>query len=353
MSISSAGRRLRSGTQYLVVKWMVLAAVVLSLGLILSHILAPGYDLYGLFYPAVRDVWRGQFTYARWPLFTNPPWVLLLLLPLGIFSVEMAHGLLVVITLLALVWVMRDYRRFLASYLLCVISAPMFALVWLGQLEALSFLGAIIGYRGVTRRKPWQLALALLLLLAKPQETGVIIVLLLIGSARLWKPIEWGRIVGLVLIVLVGSSIWLGFDWIGRIANGPSYAGGWQNFSLWQQVAALPVGISGTLWLCVAGVAGFAIRRAGITRAGLGLAAVASNLLSPYLTAPHLLMTASFGWGELFDRSPRRALAIYLSSLTPLLRLSNGDQSLNRLDLIFPMLVFISLLIWVIARREQ
>ena len=333
------------------VKWLGLAAGLVVLAYVFSRLLAPGYDLYGLFYPAIRDVWQGQFTYARWPLFTNPPWVLLMLLPLGLFSVEMAHGLLVVSVLLALVWVMRDYRRFPGSYVLVVLSAPMFALVWLGQLEALSLLGAMLGYRAVTRRKAWQFALALLMLLAKPQETWVIILYLLIGSARRWSWRAWLQIMGTVAVIAVVSSIGLGFGWIPRIFNGPSYASGWQNFSLWQWGQFIPVPIVIGIWIIIAGVAAYALLRAGISRSGLGLAAVASNLLSPYLTAPHLLMTLSFGWGNLVDRSWRDGLIIYFTSLTPLLRVINADQALNRLDIVFLLLVLMNLIAGVIRRH--
>ena len=335
-----------------IVKWIGLAAGLLALAYVFSRILAPGYDLDGLFYPAVRDVWQGQFTYARWPLFTNPPWVLLMLLPLGLFSVEMAHGLLVVVTLLALVWVMRDYGRFPWSYVLVVLSAPMLALVWLGQLEAVSLLGALLGYRAVTRRRPWLFALALLMLLAKPQETWVISLLLLIGSLRRWPLRDWLRIIGIVAVVAIGSSLAWGFDWIARIFNGPSYAGGWQNFSLWQWSQVMPAPIVTGGMIIFAGASAYAIWRAGLSRSGLGLAAVTSNLLSPYLTAVHLLMTMSLGWGVSFDRSRRWGLLIYLASLTPLLRVVNADQALNRLDVVFPMLVWINLAAGVIRRHE-
>jgi hypothetical protein len=54
-------------------------------------------------------------------------------------------------------------------------------------------------------------------------------------------------------------------------------------------------------------------------------------------------MTMCFGWGLLFDRSVKWGVLAYLFSLTPLLRFSSADQAWNRLDIFFPLAVFIGL----------
>jgi hypothetical protein len=60
----------------------------------------------------------------------------------------------------------------------------------------------------------------------------------------------------------------------------------------------------------------------------------------------------SLGWGVSFDRSWRWGLLIYLAALTPLLRVVNADQALNRLDIVFPLLVLMNLAAGVIRRHE-
>jgi hypothetical protein len=327
------------------IKWFCLALAAIGMAILFSRALPPAYDFHGLFYPVIRAVLEGRFSYASQPIYTNPPWTLVMLLPLGLFTADLARGLLLVATLLAMAWAMRDYRRFTVSYPLAIISLPFLAMLWLGQIEGISILGALLGYRAVTRRSAGQLTLALLLMLVKPQETWLIICLLLIGSARQWSMREWVKIVAGVIGVAAINSLVFGFGWITRILSSPTYAGGWQNFSLWQLGAeALRMLVAG-VWLLLLTAVVWSLSVAGISRLDFARAAVGSNLLSPYLTGPHLLMTVVFGWGLLFNVSPRWGIVAYVTSLTPLLRVATGNQDLNRLDLIFPFVVFIGLLV--------
>ena len=213
-----------------------IAVVAIIMSLVFSRILAPGFDVNHVFYPAVSAVWQGQSAYAQVELFTNPPWVLLSLLPLGWFSPALMHGALVTATLLAMFWVMRDYRRFKWSYPLAVISTPFLAMLWVGQIEVFSLVGTLAAYRAVTRRNAWLLALGLLLMLIKPQETWVIILLVGVVVVRQWRPVMYLKTALVVIGVALATSLLFGFGWLDRILSGPSYASGWQNFSLWQSV---------------------------------------------------------------------------------------------------------------------
>jgi hypothetical protein len=309
-----------------------------------------------VYYPAIRDFAAGHFAYATSPGYLNPPWALLLLGPLGWFHPDVARGLLVVVTLWAMFEVMRDYRRVKASYPLAVISMPMLAVIWLGQLEVFSLLGALIGYRAVVHRRPWWLAIALLFMLIKPQETWVIILFLLVGSIRWWTSVEWIKIVVPVILVMVMTSLWLGLGWISRLLGAPNeYASQWQNFSVWQWGDILPRGLVIGIWGVIALGTMWALRRAGFTRPGLAVAAVSSNLLSPYLTAPHLLLTMCFSWGLLLERSWKWGAITYLASLSPLLRIATGNQLWNQLDVIFPLLVWggLGMSLFFEQRRRQ
>jgi hypothetical protein len=334
------------------IRWLGLIAAVALMTLIFSRILAPGYDYYVYYNNAIHDLWHGQFSYAD-VTFRNGPWALIVLAPLGLLPPDLAQALLITLTFVVLAWAMWDYRRFKLSYALAAISAPMFAVMWLGQIEVFSLLGAIIGYRAVVRRQSGLMALALLLLAVKPQETWLIIGMLLIDMRR-WSLRSWLAVIGSVAIVIVSSSLWLGWGWVQELISGPSqYIGQWQNVSAWRLIEAWPPLLVGLLLFGLVSMTVWGTWRAGVSRLGLGLAATASNLLSPYLTAPHLLMTMSLGWGEEFDRHPKAGAAIYLASLTPLLRLVNADQDLNRLDLIFPLLVFIVLFVRSATRRSE
>ena len=282
-----------------IAKWGIIGAGLILTTLLSSRILAPAYDFHGVYYPAIRDFEMGRFAYGTSPGFLNPPWALLLLMPLGWFGPEAGRGLLVAVTLLVVFETMRDYQRIKISYPLAVISLPMLAVVWLGQLEVFSLLGALAGYQAVTRRQPWWLAVAILMLLIKPQETWVIILFLVAGSVRQWTPLDWVKILVPVILVMVGTSLWLGAGWITRLLGAPSeYASQWQNIAGWQMSHTMPRELLIVLWLSGVFATMLGLRRAGLTRTGLGLAAVSSNLLSPYLTNPQSASNDVSGLGS-------------------------------------------------------
>src|SRR3974377_1312441 len=122
-------------------KWTLVGAGLILAAWIFSRVTQPGYDLYIWFYPAARSILHGDFAYTQIPRLTNPPWALGLLAPIGLVSAELAHGLLVVATLLALFWGMSSYRRVKVTFPLAAFSLPMLSIVWLGQIEVFSLLG--------------------------------------------------------------------------------------------------------------------------------------------------------------------------------------------------------------------
>jgi hypothetical protein len=343
-------RRLRLQTG---AKWLGLALAVIGSAALLCLVLPPAYDFHGVYHPAAQDLAAGRFSYSTSPGYLNPPWALILLVPLSWLEADFARAVLVAVTLAVMAWVMWDYRRFKFSYPLAVISMSTLAVVWLGQLEVFALAGALLAYRAVQQRRVWWLTVALLLLLVKPQETWIIIGWAVLVSARHWSKCDWLKI-GLPVAIVAGlTSWWLGTGWVARMLGAPTeYAQQWQNFALWQLGADWPRFLSIILWLGVAGITLWGLPRAGLDRVGLGLAAVSSNLLSPYLTNPQLLVTLCLGWGVLFDRSLRWGVLAYAVSLTPLLRFTTGDQALNQLDLIFPAVVWIGL-IWLLVGRQR
>jgi hypothetical protein len=333
--------------------WSGIGLVVLSAAVLFSRSLPPAYDFHGVYYPAAQDLTAGRFSYATSPGYLNPPWALLALAPFGWLEAHFARGLVLAVTLAVMFWSMRDYARFKISYPLAVISLPLLAVIWLGQIEVFALAGAMVAYRAVQQRRAWWLAIGLLLLLVKPQETWIMVIWVLLVSARHWSKVEWFKIVLPVVIVAVVTSLWLGTAWLTRLLNAPAvYAQQWQNFALVQLMSNLPRGVNVLVWLSVAVITVWGLRRAGVNRLGLGLAAVSSNLLSPYLTNPQLLVTLCLGWGVLLDRSGRWGALAYLVSLTPLLRFTSADQAWNQLDVIFPVVVWLGLM-WQIARPRQ
>jgi hypothetical protein len=337
----------------LIVTGLGVGAAIIGSAAIFSQILPPAYDFHGVYYPAAQDLAAGRFSYATSPGYLNPPWALIMLAPLSWLEVDFARGLLLAVTLVVMFRAMRDYARFKFSFPLAAISLPLLAVVWLGQIEVFALAGAVVAYRAVQQRRAWWLASGLLLMLVKPQETWIIMVWVLLVSRRHWSKTDWLQIILPVVIVAGVTSWWMGADWLTRLLSAPTaYAQQWQNFALYQVAANLPHGTNVALWLGVAASTTWGIRRTGVDRGGLGLAAVSSNLLSPYLTNPQVLVTMCLGWGALLDRSGRWGALAYLASLTPLLRFTSADQAWNQLDLLFPVIVWLGL-IWRLVRQPQ
>ena len=216
-------------------KCLGVALVIGVIALLLRLILPPAYDFHGVYYPAIRDLESRHFSYITSPGYLNPPWALILLAPLGWMDVDLAHAVLVAVTFVVTYWAMSDYRQRRFSFPLAVIAMPMLAVIWLGQLEVFALAGALLGYRAVQRHRAWWLAVALLLLLIKPQETWIIIGWLVFASARQWSKIDWLKIILPIVLIAGVTSWWLGIGWITRMLGAPvEYAQQWQNFALWQ-----------------------------------------------------------------------------------------------------------------------
>jgi hypothetical protein len=64
----------------------------------------PNADWYETFYPAARGILSGHSPYER-PVFLNPPWAVLLLLPFVVFPADLSRGLFFVASILALVFI--------------------------------------------------------------------------------------------------------------------------------------------------------------------------------------------------------------------------------------------------------
>ena len=182
--------------------------------------LPPARDFDQTFYPASRYTWAGENPYTAVyietnqgapPDFFSPPWLLLILLPFGLFSLEVARALwlifLVGVTIVGIglmqPWGFRGLRP------LALIALP-WSLIGLlfGQVTPLVFLGAILCITELEketdgRQSILKLALGFLLMGVKPQ-----LGLLIAVPMGLWLLWQWDKrllpltIIGIIILAI-------------------------------------------------------------------------------------------------------------------------------------------------------
>ena len=331
-------------------RWLLLILAGAFVVLALARWLPPAYDFHVFFRPAVWDWLRGQSSYEAWEGFWNPPWVLLCLLPFALPPERVGRALLLIFSVAVVVWVLRSARRRRVATALTLGSFPCLALFWHGQLEAFPLLGVWLASWAVWGRRPWAFSAGLLLMGVKPQETALVI-LLLLWHARHWRWREWLCVAALPAAALVFSVAAFGLDWLHALfAAGDVYRETWINTSwIWRFFGPSWPGLALACSLSIAAFAlGLTVSRP-LTPYTLALIVTFNVLASPYAATHHLVLPLVLAWPWLLDRHPPLASLVYLTSLTPLARLGGG-QGLNWLDFLFPVALTAALLL---CYREQ
>ncbi len=233
----------------------VLVYVGLGLLAVLAVWLAsyvPNADWSGTFEPAGREILQGHSPYDQ-PLFLNPPWAALLVLPFMALQPGLARGLWFVLTLVSIgytAWRLRAPKLALIALLL---SPTAIGALLAANLDAFAVPGIFL--------PP---ALGLLLLMIKPQVGAGVAVFYLVeswrrkglaGVLRTFAPLAVLTVLGAVLFPI----------WIQRMIGKP--ANEW-NRSIFP--FGIPVGLA-ILWLAVRTESKY-------------LALAAAPFLSPYLT---------------------------------------------------------------------
>lgn len=338
--------------RYAQCKWLILIGAGVLAVWALHPWLPPAYDFHMFFRPVVWDWLHGRSPYEAREGFWNPPWMLLCLLPFALPPESVGRALLFVFSVMVVVWGLRSTRHRQLGTVLALISFPGLALLWHGQVDALPLLGIWLGSWAVWKRRPWALSAGLLLMVLKPQETALVI-LLLLWHARRWRGREWLRIAVPLVVALTFSVAAFGLDWPrALLAAGDVYRETWINTSwIWRAFGPSRPGLAVAWSLGIAAFAlGLVVSRP-LTPYTLALVTTANTLASPYVATHHLVLPLVLAWPWLLDRQPLLALPVYLITLTPLARW-NGAQGLNWLDSLFPVVLTIALLFFYHEQRS-
>lgn len=165
----------------------------------------PSADWYTTFDPAARGIFSGHSPYEQ-PVFLNPPWAILLLLPFMAFDPVTAHGLFFVVSALALIFMAWKLHAPPLAMAALMLSPTAVGALLVGNLDALVYLGMLL-----------QPVYGLFLLMIKPQVGGAVFVYYLIttwqqsrfaGVVRTFSPITIAYVIaGLIFPVFIDRII--------------------------------------------------------------------------------------------------------------------------------------------------
>jgi len=157
--------------------WQVVALIVLSIPVIMATVfLPPAVDWTLVYRPACTELLHLRNPYHI-KGFMNPPWALIPLIPLSILPMQVSRGVLIVISFVSLALVARKLRLSHIITVLWLLSPPVLASLYAGNLEWLVFLGLLLPRR-----------MGILLLVLKPQVGIGVIVLWMIEA---WCKDRW------------------------------------------------------------------------------------------------------------------------------------------------------------------
>ena len=235
------------------------SSVFLYLGIGLCAVLAvwlasyvPNADWYGTFDAAGRGILQGHSPYDQ-PLFSNPPWAALLLLPFVALPPALARGLVFVVTLVSIGYVAWRARAPRVALIAILLSPTAVGALLAANLDAFTMPGIFL-----------PAAWGLLLLMIKPQIGAGVAVFYLVNC---WRK---QRIEGVIrtfapLAVLTVLGAFLFPVWIQRLQGSPAIVWNRSIFPF-----GVPVGLA-LLWLAIRTDSKY-------------LALASTPLLSPYLT---------------------------------------------------------------------
>lgn len=271
------------------------------------------------------------------PTLHNPPWSLIVLLPLGWLSFQASWGILTFLTLGILVASVPPARLgiWAASVLAVTASFPAIRHFADGNLEGEVIAGCLLLLAAHRSRNGWLWIAGLLLATAKVQEVWLFLLLLGATVVRhgLMRRFLYPTLAA--AIVAIGS-VWLfGREWFSIMWNIP-FKNTVVNMSLPATLTRLevsPVWI-GLAWISVATVTIWlsgrlpsARKMATISRPKAGLWIAASTLLAPYVAANSYLTLLAIGIIPLFQERPMVGLALLAAVNLPYLALLLGKPT--------------------------
>jgi hypothetical protein len=261
----------------------------------------------------------------------NPPWSLILVLPLGLLTFKSSWAILTLATIATeLISVPRKLLNKVdwPVTIFLVTSYPSLRNIADGNLEILTMSGVLLTLFAYRRRKPWLMAGGFLLASGKPQETWLLLIVISVFILRTW-PREriLPAVVGVSVIVTV-TMIMFGREWITALL-GIEQRGSIMDISLFSTLARLSLqpSVIWGIWITILCITLYVALSTGyiVDHRKAGLLISASLLLSPYAAGNNLLLIVAIGVVPMFRLDMKSAVALGILIDLPYLALGHNS----------------------------
>lgn len=274
-----------------------------------------------------------QIDYSLSEIF-HPPWTLGLLWPLTAWSLPISRGLATLATLVVfLVSVPRHPNRlhWISAVFLLALSYPMLRHLADGNLEAMIVGGALLAIFAIQRGSPGWLALGLILLSAKVQESWLLFIFLGYTLWQRWPRRAVFKAAAIAVIGVAPFALWRGAQWLNALLAFP-YAGTPVNSSLLNTLALLgaPDWLGWALWAAALAATLRVLWRARhrLGRAEVGLSVAAGLMLAIYAAGNSVVTPLALGVIPFYQRRPKAGLLLIALFYLPYLGLARPDLRL-------------------------
>jgi hypothetical protein len=272
-----------------------------------------------------------------------PPWSILIFVPTVWFSPAIGQAMVNTLNLLGVVAALHVFGQGLPFWIKVLAAAPfwVFILLLAGNVDGILLLGFCISWWAASGHRPWWLAAGLWLATIKPLDAIPLLPFVVLLTWR-WSWRDRLKGLSLLLVSLALSFPAFGLDWPLRYlrsyrANPPFY---FPIVTVWKLGAAVGLPWLIVLAWCVfvAGVCIVALRRRGPTMSTFALVTAGWMLVTPYALDIHYVLLAP-AFLEVARRSKAAAVAAYLATFTPILRVWYGFDIIH-VDLVYPLLLW-------------
>lgn len=339
--------------------WLLAGVIIFVLVVIFANVWPIGADYYYTFQPVAERWLRGETRLYddNSQGFFNPPWTLVVLVPLSVLPLQWGEAILNVASLvgiLASIYLLRGAKATPAfAVALAVGNLHTFDVLIRGQLDVLVLLGVALGWWAIHKHIPLLLSLSLLLMAVKPPNV-ILVTFLFLLAIRKWSLSDQAKAFSLPVLFLLASGFVIGFDWPLRYVN--SYTGYYNQYThltitLWRGATQLGFPLWPLALLGIVALLGFLVllARVGLNEWTLGIALATNLTFTLYaignhyvLLIPAFILVAREDW--------RLALLAYVTTWTPFLRLVYGYAA-SPIDVVYPVVLLAAS--WLFAARSM